>query len=435
MQTQNVGFQFKPLKSKEFSNVLISTIPSSWCILKLREISEPITKGTTPTTMGFNYTKQGINFFRVENIDEYGRINLKGCYYISEENHKSFLRSQLKENDILFSLAGTLGRVAFINKSMLPANINQALGIVRLKNFEFDHIFLVYLLGSFILQKQVEIEKTVGAQPNISLTQLANFKIIKPSLKEQQKIASIISKVDELIQETDRIIEQTQLLKKGLIQRLLTKGIGHTKFKKTEVGEIPEDWTVSILEDICEKISVGIATSTTKYFAKKGIPLLRNQNIKEDHIDTNDLIYITEDFAKLNSSRALKDGDVICVRTGYPGQSAVVSSNMNGWQTFTTLIVRPLKNKIDSYYLSRFLNSIVKTKIMSLQAGGSQQNLNAGWLSKIHVKLPSLEEQKKIALILSNIDILLERQKKNKQEETNLKKGLMQQLLTGKIRV
>jgi len=203
-----------------------------------------------------------------------------------------------------------------------------------------------------------------------------------------------------------------------------------TKFKKTEFEGIPEDWTVLPLEDISEKVSVGIATSTTKYFVKEGIPLLRNQNIKEDYIDTTDLMYITEEFSRLNSSRALKEGDVICVRTGYPGQSAVVPLEMNGWHTFTTLIVRPLKNKIDSYYLSRYLNSIVKTKIKSIQAGGSQQNLNAGWLSKIDIKLPPLKEQQKIASILSNVDSLIQKTDQIIEQTRILKKGLMQRLLT-----
>ena len=116
MQTQST-INFKPVMLKESSNVIITTIPNAWEILKLKEITEQITKGTTPTTEGFNYTKEGVNFFRVENIDDNGRIDLSNCYYISEENHKSFLRSQLKENDLLFSLAGTLGKIALVKKS------------------------------------------------------------------------------------------------------------------------------------------------------------------------------------------------------------------------------------------------------------------------------------------------------------------------------
>ena len=201
------------------------------------------------------------------------------------------------------------------------------------------------------------------------------------------------------------------------------------KFNRTELEEIPEGWEIRILEDISEKISVGIATSTTKYFAETGVPLLRNQNIKEGYIDTCDLTYITKEFSKLNSSRALKEGDVICVRTGNPGQSAVVTSDMNGWQTFTTLIIRPLKDKIDSYYLSRFLNSITKTKIKSVQAGGSQQNLNAGWLSKIYVKLPPLKEQQKITSILSKVDELIQKTQQIIEQTQRLKKGLMQNLM------
>lgn len=159
-------------------------------------------------------------------------------------------------------------------------------------------------------------------------------------------------------------------------------------YKITKYGKIPEQWNSDLLENICEKISVGIATSTTKYFVDDGIPLLRNQNIKEGYINTKDLLYISEEFSKINSSKRLREGDVICVRTGYPGQSAVITSEMNGWQTFTTLILRPIKNKIDPYFLCYFLNTIGKLQINSFQAGGAQQNLNVGWISKMQILIP-----------------------------------------------
>ena len=194
--------------------------------------------------------------------------------------------------------------------------------------------------------------------------------------------------------------------------------------------EIPEEWDSCKMKDVCKKISVGIATSTTKHFVDKGVPLLRNQNIKEGYIETDNLLYISESFAKLNESRKLHVGDVVCMRTGYPGQSAVVPPEMNGWQTFTTLIVRPKNEILDSQYLSMFLNSNGRKQIISVQAGAAQQNLNAGWLSNMLILIPELNEQQKIASILSNVDNLISSYDKVIDSTKLLKQGLMQQLLT-----
>ena len=93
---------------------------------------EVVTKGTMPTSVGFNFQKDGINFVKIESIDNYGNINIDKLAHISKEGNEKLKRSQLKEGDVLFSIAGSFGRVAIVNKSILPANTNQALSIIRL---------------------------------------------------------------------------------------------------------------------------------------------------------------------------------------------------------------------------------------------------------------------------------------------------------------
>jgi type I restriction enzyme S subunit len=419
-------------KLHKFKKTELGEIPEEWLIDKLGNFVDILVGFPFPSK---EYSENGIRLVRGDNVTE-GKLRWADRTRYWKTVTPQLKKFLLKKDDFLLGMDGSkVGKnYARVKENDLPCLLVQRVACLRV-NDKLIQNYLDYVIGNKDFINYVESTKTNAAIPHISSRQISDYKIIVPPLKEQQKIASILSNVDELIQKTEQIIEQTQRLKKGLMQRLLTKGIGHTKFKKTELGEIPQEWDVQLLENITEKVSVGIATSTTKYFAKTGVPILRNQNIKEAYIDKGDLIYITDDFAKLNSSRALREGDVICVRTGNPGQSAVVTSEMNGWQTFTTLIVRPLKDIIDSYYLCRFFNSITKTKIKSLQAGGIQQNLNAGWLAKIKVHLPPLKEQQKIASILSNVDELIQKQQMNKSKLENLKKGLMQQLLTGKIRV
>ena len=100
--------------------------------IRLRDVADVITKGTTPTSIGYEFVNKGINFIKVESITEDGAFIENKFAYITDECNKKLSRSQLQENDILFSIAGAIGRVAIVDKNILPANTNQALAIIRL---------------------------------------------------------------------------------------------------------------------------------------------------------------------------------------------------------------------------------------------------------------------------------------------------------------
>ena len=110
--------------------------------IQLSEIAELITKGTTPTTLGYEFQDDGINFLKIECFDENGNFMDDKVAHISEECHEKLKRSQLKAGDILFSIAGAIGRVAIVTEEMLPANTNQALAIIRIAN---DQVYLPYI--------------------------------------------------------------------------------------------------------------------------------------------------------------------------------------------------------------------------------------------------------------------------------------------------
>ncbi|RSK25686.1 restriction endonuclease subunit S [Bacillus sp. HMF5848] len=198
-----------------------------------------------------------------------------------------------------------------------------------------------------------------------------------------------------------------------------------------EVYELPEDWLINPLDEICEKIFVGIATSTTNSYTEAGVPIIRNQNIKADKLDDSDILMITNDFSESNKSKMLLEGDILTVRTGYPGVSCVVPKEYEGSHSFTTLISRPNFNKVLPKYLSRFINSEVgKKAINSVKAGGAQQNLNVSVFSKIPIVLPPIKEQGKIVQILSTVDEQIDSTEQLIKQTNKLKKGLMQKLLT-----
>ncbi len=172
-----------------------------WTYKKLGDICEIITKGTTPTTLGYNFIDDGINFIKIECIGTNRNLIKDKLNYISEECNKSMSRSQLQEKDLLFSIAGALGRIYIVEKSVLPANTNQALSIIRLRDKQ--DLFLQYLsifLNSNTIKRQIEKDKVGVAQLNLSLSQVRNFIIPIPPLAEQERIVAELDLLSGIIE-------------------------------------------------------------------------------------------------------------------------------------------------------------------------------------------------------------------------------------------
>lgn len=190
-----------------------------WNFVELGEICDLITKGTTPTSIGGNFINEGISFIKIESINENGNFIREKFAFIDESTNKLLNRSILKENDILFSIAGALGRVAIVDSSILPANTNQALAIIRLKNKDFTK-FIYYFLNSEKIKKLIENESVQLAQANFSLGQLSKIEIALPSIQEQAKIAEFLTAIDERIDHTTAQLIHTKQWKKGLLQQM-----------------------------------------------------------------------------------------------------------------------------------------------------------------------------------------------------------------------
>ena len=206
-------------------------------------------------------------------------------------------------------------------------------------------------------------------------------------------------------------------------------------YKQTEVGVIPEDWNLCKLEDVCERIGVGLATSVTKYYRETGIAIIRNLNIKNGYFDGNDMLYLDQEFAKQNYSKETKALDVLTVRTGSNlGLTCVLPFEYHNCQTFTTLVTTPNKLRLNSIYLCFNMSSIIgKSELSRLQVGGGKGNLNTGDLKKYRIAIPrNINEQTAIANSLSDSDALITSLEKLIEKKRAIKQGAMQELLKPK---
>jgi len=403
----------------------VGIAPEDWSIEKLGSLCELITKGTTPTTLGFSYQNTGINFIKIESISANGNFLPNLFSHISEDANRALKRSILKENDLLFSIAGALGRVAVVSPDILPANTNQALAIIRLRRDQkIDLNYMYFFLKGSQIQKHIDRINVQSAQANLSLENINNFKIALPQKEEQQKIASILSKVDEQIEKTEQVIEKTELLKKGLMQYFFNP----TNMKK---------WSEVKFKDVIIKLKRGHSLSTNS--DGRGVIYLTSGYLKDDFIDWSQKKYLDTEKPLDNCLLEVNDLILNCVNSlerigkvalfeGYK-EKAVVGFN-NFAIKFDVVKVDP---KYAKYYCLRpqfqnILKNISKPAVQQVSFSGKD-------LQRLHIQFPNLEEQQKIASVLSKVDSHIQDNQNYLTRLRELKKGLMQDLLTGKIRV
>ncbi|MEC4036816.1 restriction endonuclease subunit S [Myroides odoratimimus] len=246
---------------------------------------------------------------------------------------------------------------------------------------------------------------------------------------EQQKIAACLSGLDDVIVGHEEKLTALEEHKKGLMQNFFPqKGETQPRYRFPEFLK-EGDWDVSELENISLNIMVGIASAATHAYRCSGIVLFRNQNIKRGYLDDSDILFIEEEYEKSHRNKRLKAGDLLTARTGYPGTTCVVPEKYEGSQSFTTLITRPDKKIINSYFLSYYINSDIGQEFFETKKiGGGQKNVNATTLAKMPILYPNLKEQQKITSVLSSVDELIVAQQEKIEALKEHKKGLMQGL-------
>jgi len=380
-----------------------------------------IIMGQSPPSSTYNKEGTGIPFFQGK--AEFGKIYPSFNLFCSDPIKIA------DENDILISVRAPVGDV---NIAPLKCCIGRCLSAIRPNKSYLNFWYLYYILK--ISKRTFESLSTGSTFKAIKKADLENLKIPLPPLPEQNKIAEILTTVDEAIEKVDGAIQKAERLKKGLMQTLLTRGIGHKEFKETKIGMIPKDWELSNLSDV-SSVRYGLGQPPSQNI--NGIPMIRATNIKKGRITKNNLIYIAPEAVPIKRKPFLKKNDIIVVRSGaYTGDIALISEEWQGAVAGYDLIVTPSK-KINPKFIAFFLLSsyVQKKYFFGLKVRSAQPHLNTSQVEKTPIPLPPLPEQKKIADILSTADQKLELMRESKSKLNRVKKGLMNDLLSGKRRI
>ena len=411
-------------------------IPEKWEVKKCSKILE-LKHGYQFRDEDFIEGKKGIKIIKIGNLKQNGSIDSNTCDIISLDKKSDFLNIIINSGDVLMALTG-----ATLGKTIMVPKINEILlQNYRVGNFyprtNIDKKFLYYVLKNIFTQKQIWFLVNSNAQPNIGKEDFDKIKIICPTFSEQQKIATILSNVDNLIESTVQVITNSKKVKKGLMQKLLTRGIGHTKFKKVTMGlrymleTYPEEWIISTLEENAElqRGKFGHRPRDDPEFYGGKYPFIQTGDVEKSNK------YILTYSQTLNEkglkvSKIFPKGIIVITIAANIGSTSITTFDT----CFPDSLIGISTNDMNIEFLEYFMTTR-KNYLNAVATTSAQKNINYETLNPLKIPVPPLPEQQKIASILSNIDSKIESQEKYKKKLERLKKSLMQKLLTGEVRV
>ncbi|MDW8516498.1 restriction endonuclease subunit S [Priestia flexa] len=402
--------------SKNVPEVRFEGFNEDWKQRKLVEITKVITKGTTPKDKS---GKGDINFIKVENIDSIsGEISITSK--VSNKEHEGYLkRSQLENGDILFSIAGTLGRVTVVKKNILPANTNQALAIIRLKEGNTNFI-TTYLKGKAV-DDYIRKNPTVGAQPNLSLQQMGNLIIDYPSNQEQTKIGSFFKQLDDTIALQQQLVEQQQQYKKAMLQKMFPqKG---ERVPKVRFSGFTGDWEIRKFKDFISK--AGKKNSSGKdyisYSVSNKLGLIRQDEQFEgsrlDDLDKKAYKLVNPNEFAYNPARI----NVGSIAFNNLGNAVIVSS---------LYVVLKMSDKINNEYILQFIKSLNFTNEVKKNTEGSVREY-LFYENFKNIKFPytfNYKEQQRIGDFFKQLDDTIALHQKKLEDYQQLKKALLQRM-------
>lgn len=419
---------YKEINFKEAKR--IGKIPEKWGFPSLSDVVK--------TLPGFAFSseffteKEGVPLIRIRDLGDNNTETLYSGPY--EEDYL------VEKGDVLVSMDGEFN--VHIWKSS-PALLNQrVMKIFPSNQKELDKLYLYYASQKPLKTFELQIGATTVKhllKRHLDLIRLP----IPPDVDEQQQIASILSTVDGAIQKTDEVSAKTERLKKGLMQKLLTKGIGHKEFKETAIGKFPKEWEYKKLVDFSMTEDKPVQTGPfgaqlhASDYTDDGIHLILIKNVLDGRIVEEDMPFISETKASKLTRYRLKAGDIVFSRVGSIGRRAVIKKHQKGWLISGQMLRVRLENPhIDNNYLGYVIASDWFTRTLAARTvGATRKSINEEILGNLPMVIPPLPEQQEVVGILSTIDKKLGIERTEKARLEKIRRGLMDLLLTGKIRV
>lgn len=421
----------------------IGDVPKNWNVKSLNSSLKLLKDGTH---LPPKRTGNGIRFIAGASDIKYFKIDFSNCTFISEKDYAKIHKYyQLKENDVLLTIVGTVGNTAIIRKSDLPFSLQRSIAILR-PNDELNPVFLFYWLNTPRFKKMLFSRINQTAQPGIYLGELGKLSVLIPPLSEQENIANFLINFDlkiELNQKLNRILENVGqvIFKRWFIDfefpnkngKLYASSGG--KMVDSELGKIPKDWEVVDISKVTKIIDC--LHSKKPQQLNEGKILLQVFNIKKNgKMNLTDFYYVSDvDYAFWTRKIELKTGDLIISKTGRVGAIAQIPDGLKFGIGRNLVAIRPTKIS-PTYALEFLLSKYGKREIQRFTMSGTiLRSLHVKYIKKIQFLVPPANIIKQYEKIARPLRAKIENNIKENITLSQLREKLLPKLMSGKIRV
>lgn len=388
-------------------------VPENWVWVRLGAFAETISKGTTPKGGSAAYVDEGVNFLRVENLTSDGYISHSKITHITEEMHENYLkRSILKANDLLISIAGSLGKSAIVRECDLPINTNQAIAFVRLFADKIDVNYIRNAIESPLINSVLTKQTKVTSIPNLTLEIIKDCPIPLPPLSEQQRIVErieeLFAKLDEAKERLQEAADSFAVRKAALLHKAFTGEL--TKQWRRENGVSDESWEDVSLDSVCKSIYDGDHMPPPK--SETGIPFLVISNVNTGFISFEKCRFVPEEYYDgLSETRTPEIGDILYTIVGSYGIPVMVDTDKKFCFQRHMALLKP-KDIYNRFLWRQLQTQSFFEQATSIATGTAQLTVPIKGLRKLIVKCPTLPEQHEIVRL---IDDLLARERSAQQ--------------------
>ena len=408
----------------------IGLIPLDWEVKKI-EPDVGIVKSGKRLPKGYSLSEVPNHhpYIRVADM-MMGRIDESDIKYVPEEIADVIEQYKIYENEVYISVAGTLGIVGKIPSKLNGANLTENAN--KITDIKCNQDYLMYWLMGDYIRHQIDSTQTTGAQPKLALERIRNFLVPLPSTKEQNAIAEALSDMDKLIDVLEKKIEKKKNIKYGVLQKLI---VGEERLD----GYTGKWISINMAKKSKLKARIGWQGLTTAEYLDSGYSyLVTGTDFEDGHINWDECHYVTADRYFQDPNIQLTNGDVLITKDGTIGKVALVDGlNKPATLNSGVFVVRPINNA----YSARFLYYVLESRVFRdfldmLSAGSTIVHLYQKDLVNFSFMAPAtLDEQEAIASIIYDMDCEIREFEDKLHKYKKIKQGMMNDLLTGKIRL
>ena len=426
--------------TSDYKSTEFGALPNEWKVAPIKELQPFITSGSRGWAE--YYSEFGDVFVRITNMDrDCIYLDLSDLKFVNLPGHKTEgRRTQLQEGDVLISITADIGISGYVDQTVpLPAYINQHVALVRFDNKNLNSKYISYFLAGEAAQKRFTQGTDTGAKAGMSLSGVANTLLVLPTKEEQNAIANALSDVDGLLAKLEQLIAKKSDIKKGAMQELLTG--------KRRLPGFSGDWQERTLGEMFT-FSGGHSASRAD-LSHKGHCYLHYGDIhlsKRTFIDLGaeqaDLPKLDIALSAVSRASLLEDGDVVFVDASEDDEGVskyVVVNNPDGAPFISglhTIVAKSITAELDNRFKRFCFQTVaVKEQFKFFAVGTKVSGISKTNIAKIQLHFPCIDEQMAIAALLADMEAEIEELEAKRAKMADIKQGMTQQLLTGKIRL